>query len=337
MSTNSGGQDKKPGSDAGKVETEETLRPPDESVVTSDLPTEVDDDKQEKKAKPESQAEAGDDDKSKPGTKDQESAPGDDKSPDASKRRRSRGNRANRRLRKQLSDQQKRIDELEARIESGGDKPASDTQKPEPKLEDFNTPAEYAKAYNAWEAEQSESAPKKSGADTTQPGQPTEDQLKEINDFYQAGVKKYGDEYAEAVTEPDLRIDKAMAEFMFDTEYGHDIMMHLANNPDESQEIYGKSERRMLRAMVALEEKAKAGKLDIGIDRIDIENDKGGKGDDKDKDGEDKSKPTGSERFTPPTDTKDAGSGGNETSLEDAGMDDYAERRRAQMKKQGIR
>jgi hypothetical protein len=336
MSTNSDTPAQKPGSDAGKVETKETLRPPDKSVVTSDLPEVEAQPEGDDKAKSDTPAAAGDDDKSKSGSNDQESATGDDKDSDASKKRISRGNRANRRLRKQMAEQKKRIDDLEAQLRKGGDKPPAET--PEPKPEDFSSTKDYAKAYAKWEREQSDDKgqpAKKPDDDTQQPGKPTEDELKEITDFYDAGVKKYGDEYAEAVQEPDLRIDKSMAEFMFDSDHGHEIMMHLANNPDESQAIFGKSERRVLRSMTALEEKAKAGKLDIDVDSLDIENDKGGK--DGGKKAGEGGKPSGSDRYTPPSDTKDKGSSQPASSPENESMDDYAARRQKENQARGIR
>lgn len=320
------------------TDTREDLRPPDDAVATSDFIGDA------AGAHGDTEDDAGKaasgDDKSA-GTDDQNSATGNSKT-------RKRGDRKIQRLQRALDKrdgiiqkQGSQISDLTARLEKleggGGD------DNPEPKFDDFNDPKDYAKAYAKWEASQSSSS--STGRQQQQQQRQTSDDQrphaseKELAAFVKAGQAQLGDEFMEAMKDGDAAIDQAMGEFIFDSDYGPAIYVHLANNPEESQKIFDSSTRRKTRALEALEEQAKKGELDVDgeiklkvagdddeDDDTDDENDKGSQAD---------AGNSGAGQQTkagdPPSDTRDGSSTGTaDVDLQTASMDDYAATRRKQ-------
>lgn len=314
------------------VVSQEIPRAPDEHVVTTDSiadPLVSKDNASDggKDAKP-AAAPSGDANSPAP-------APGSDDN-QATDRQRKRSNASRlRKLASKLSEaeareaaQGQRIRDLEEQVTSLRDA----TPKPkEPVLQDFKTPAEYARAYAKWErsTQAKPPAPKPRATPdapaSPQPSQaaptpPSPEAQKELSDFQQRGKQKLGDEFVEAL-QAKTWVNQMAAEYILDSDFGPEIYVHLANNPDEAKAIYDYSPVRAGKALAALEAKAKAGKLDVGDGYDEPE--------DKDKDDDE---PAGKTRQTkapkPPEDIRPAGSGERRPDPTTEGMDDYAARRR---------
>lgn len=306
------------------VSTQETPRPPDESVVTSDIESDV----------------------TKPGAEDHNvsataAAPDKDGPTDSDaatekpkktppKRNRSAERRI-KRLSSKLSDAEakdaenaRRIAELEDQVDSL--KSATPKAK-EPMLQDFANPREYAKAYAKWEAADSEEpAPKPRGRKPKPKADPppTHRQTtpdKEIIAFQDRGKAKLGDEFMEALTEP-TAVNQLMGEFMLDHDLGPEMYVHLANNPDEAKKIYDSSTPRAIKAMEALAKKATDGQLDAGDPGDDDQVD------DQDDELEDTPPRKRTKAPEPPADTRDSGDADLQANPESESMDEYAARRR---------
>ncbi len=332
-----------------QVATEEAVRPADEHVTTSDLPSET------SQAAADSQPAALDNKSDQ--TTDTTAASDDKQTAQPAKK----DSRAERRIKKLSRDvarlssdrtaDQQTITALRTELDQ---LKAGQATEPEPELKDFDNPKDYAKAYNKWEAAQS------TGDQTvTRPGDQTRDPTKhatvdtgdrvpvqdpEVKSFQDRGTEKLGDEFQEALATEGVAVDQDMGEFMMDSDFGPDIYVHLANNPEESKKIFDSSARRKMSALEALEAKAKKGELDIdggdGQLNIDTGDDKGDKG----TQGAGGEKPAQSPRRgsqttaakEPPSDTRDTGSSSLKSDPESESMDDYAARRKKEeMRKAG--
>ncbi len=309
------------------VATEDAPRPPDNSVVTSDLPPEF----ESREADASAQAAAADD---KPdGTNKSDSATGDDK------KQKPRNRSAERRIKKisgklarateTIEQQGKQIKDKDAeiaRLKAAQPKPV------EPKLEDFKTPAEFGKAYAKYEQEvaaytdRSDDTPPANKPPDDEP--PADDPLAEAREeFLDLGKEQLGDEFAEALEEEGTAVSLPMAEFIFDSEVGPAIYVHLANNQKDAREIYDMSTPKAMKALEELEARAKAGQLDVegkiklagNDDETDDQpGDKGGKG----------KNPGGTKAPDPPSSTKDGANVVTAPDPENEDMDTYAARRR---------
>jgi len=313
------------------VVTQEAQRAPDEHVVTTDAIAQP-------LASKDSVSAAGKD--AKPAA-----APsGDANSPDpasgdadnqATDRQRKRSNASRlRKLAAKLSEAEardaantQRIRDLEEQVTSLRDA----TPKPkEPMLQDFRSPAEYARAYAKWEsagAKPPARQPRATPADAPASPPPAQDPpaaspeaQKELQDFHQRGKAKLGDEFMEALTEKTW-VNQMAAEYILDSDFGPEIYVHLANNPEEARVIYDYSPVRAGKALAALEAKAKDGKLDVGDGFKEPETDE-------QDEPEKASKARQTKAPTPPSDIKPAGSGERRSDPSTEGMDDYAARRR---------
>jgi hypothetical protein len=312
------------------VVTEEVTKAPDAAVTTSDVP-EVAAEPDPKDDKP-----AAAPDGEKPdATNDQDSAPGDDKQPQP-KQRDKRSERRIKRLQRQVdaSDrrnkgQAKKISELEAEIES---LKAATPTAPEPQLEDFKNPKEFARAYSKWEKDQA-SADAPSGTSPPPPPPPPPPPAaaetpppadQEILEFNKAGREKYGDEFLEALQDKGVAVSGVMGEFMLDSELGPDIYLHLANNHQLSRDIHDAKPHEAIDMLRDLEAKGKAGKLDVPAEgELQIEDDPDDTDDKDDKD----DKPAGKRKTDapdPPSETKPGAQAPVKKKPEDMDMDEYA-------------
>lgn len=313
------------------VATEDAPRPPDNSVVTSDTPQAVEESRAAGAKSPPAAA-ASDD-----GTKHPDSAAGD--KTETPKRKRS----AERRIAKlsgKLSRsvdttqaQARRINELETENQHLRD---ATPETPEPKLEDFKSPQEYAKAYSKWQKPAAPSAKKPPAA--KQPADPTPlDPV--VSKFHKDGRKLLGDEFDEALEEEGTAISQVMAEYLFDDEEaGPAIYVHLANNQDESREIFDMSAPKALAAMEELRTKAEKGELDIeGALQIAPPPDLG-EHDTGDKKPPAKTKAPGKTKAPPPpSSTREPGDANLTPDPESEGMEEYANRRNKEiMRARGI-
>ena len=78
----------------------------------------------------------------------------------------------------------------------------------------------------------------------------------EYDKFVSAGVKEFGDDFEDTVTNTKgVQISEHMADAIYDSEAGHLMAMHLANNPEESSRIAALPKAKQMREMISLESK----------------------------------------------------------------------------------
>lgn len=322
----------KPNSQSGNVETEDALRPPDQAVVTSDTEPAAPAPESRGTGEADPNAAAATDQEGGPKTPDQ--ASGDDKQ--TSTRNRSVERRIKKltgklsRAEEQTEAQRKEIERLARENAALRESTAA---QPEPKLEDFATPAEYAKAYNKWTRAKEASA-KPSTPESRKPAekppagdqQPPEDPA--IAAFHKAGKDMLGDEFLEALEEPDTAVNQIMGEFLVDSDLGPAIYVHLANNVELSREIFAMPARKAIKALEELEAKAGKGELDVEGQLKIAQNNEGGQGGtgDEKPGGE---KPSGRRKPPePPSSTQERGSTAMPADPNNESMEEYAARRR---------
>lgn len=339
-----------PTSQPSNISTEEEVRPADEHVVTDDrdffgVASPADD--KEKKPAASSDAKSPDQTtKPSAGSDDKEQKPRSKPGQDRPAERRIKD------LTKQVAQlegksqqDQTKIDGLQSQID---DLVAKTPDVPEPQLKDFDSPAEYAEAFGKWKT--AKQPAKKPDAATRKPtgerdptkhathdtGKPALDD--EIVEFHTRGKTKLGDEFTEAIERKGTAVDDGMGEFLLDSDFGPEIYIHLANNQRDAKKIFDLRIGDKVKALEALEVKAKAGELDIdsmqqALDDADREDDLTG--------GKKEAKPTGNAVQTkakePPSDTREAGTADIKPDPENEDMDTYAARRnKEELKKRGI-
>jgi len=257
-------------------------------------------------------------------SKDPDPAPGDPKSTEPPKPSRRSAERRIKRLSAKLGDAERRdadnaqtIAELKEEVES---LKAATPRSAEPELKDYDNPREYAKAYTKWETAGKDPEPPRQRkpaarkADSPPADAPLPDE--EISDFQTRGKAKLGDEFTEALKEDGTAVNQLMGEYMLDSDFGPEIYVHLANNPDESRKIFDSSAPRATKMMADLAAKAEKGQLDVGDGELKVADPPENKG---------KSKTTKAPK--PPSDTKGGGAPVKK-SPDDEDMDEYAARRR---------
>ena len=307
------------------VATTEPERPTDEHVVTTDTPLEV---QESSEADPNAKAAAA-----KPGGSNEQKP-----APATTKRKPRRDKSAEGKIHKltaMLDDSGKTIEantaeiaELREQVEA---LEAATPEVPEPKLDDFKTPQEYAKAYAKWSKPAAKPKPKPAPAPAAKPAASTEPAPAaadpEIVDFRKRGTEKLGDEFVEALQVEGQAVNQLMGEFIFDSEFGPEIYVHLSNNQTDARKIYDASSRRAITALEALEVKAKAGELDVGEGQLSIQDpaelDEHDTGPAKTT----KAAPTKTKAPTPPSSTKDGASVNLAKDPEKESMDEYGARR----------
>lgn len=324
-----------------KVSTQEAPRAPDEHIVTSDTGV-----TEPGEATSDAAAAAADTDKGDKGSNDQQSAPGDKQAGNHKQRHSSkRWDKLNARLGKSERDNavsQQAIADLQ---QENTELKAKQAKAPEPQLEDFDSPKDYAKAFSKWETDTTAAAePPKPKPAATEPaaaaaspsGARASDD--EVTDFTKRGTEKLGDSFRDAIQDdPDdpTPVNQVMGEFIFDSDVGPEIFVHLANNKEEAKKIYDSSPRRAEKMLNALEAKAAKGELDVGEGALNVapppdlgehdtlDKDKGGKGS------------TGT-NAPEPVNTKEGGDASLTSDPETESMDVYANRRRKEeLRKQG--
>jgi len=235
-------------------------------------------------------------------------------------------------------EQQRTID---AQAKEIADLKAATPDIPEPKLEDFKTPTEYAKAYGTWDKGQTAAAAPP--ARSTPPANPPPADPPQLDPvvvkFHEDGRKLLGDEFDEALEEEGTAISQVMAEFLFDDEVGPAVYVHLSNNQDEARTIYDATAPKALKAMEALAAKAAKGELDIegtlqiatapGADKHDTG--PGGQNDGDPPPKAAKPNPGGTNAPPPPSNTREPGDSSLQPDPESEGMESYATRRRKEI------
>jgi len=310
------------------VSTEDAPRPQDEHVVTSDVISEPG--KVENEAASAASGEEGK--KPDPAPNDPDSATGDDDNSNTAPKRGSRKlERKIKRMSKRLAEYEANNAELReklAALEAEAQALKSRIAPPEePKLEDFEDPREYAKAYAKWESESTAPAATPNPAQTPTAPPPPQDASpipdEEILAFQQRGKEKLGDEFLEALHDG-APVNQVMGEYLLDSDFGPELYVHLANNPEEARKIYDSSAPRAVRMLKALEDKAKAGGLDAGDG---ISQESGGGNENKSGTGSGAGRKA-TRAPTPPSDTKPGGAPNLAPNPDTEDMDAYAARRR---------
>ena len=347
------------------VSTEDRPRPPDESVVTSDVDLSAGV-APNKPAEPsrDSKHSAAASDKDRPNG--QASATDDSQSDQPPKRRNQPAEYRIKKLTRKLADSEREREQLSRRLAEQDQRLAALEQRaqgddsdndppPEPQLDDFKNPREYAKAYAKWErevAKPSKASPSRSTPRQTRndppasPPPPPADA--EITKWQRAGTEKYGDEFQEAL-QAQIAVNRDMADFILDSEHGHALYIHLANNPDEATSIYNMSARRAEKALAELEAKATQGGLDVPDDgELQVDDKTGDDNTPPAKTGTSAKGKTTGDDDTPPArgrqrtrapeppnnQNKDRSTPVTDVDLEQLDMDDYAAVRRQQLKDQ---
>lgn len=140
---------------------------------------------------------------------------------------------------------------------TGGQKAAG-----RPKEDDFETHSEYIEALTDWKVQESLKGEQVRRAQTEQKTA-SEKQRAEFEQakktVHDAGVKEFGDDYIEDVIQnPDLTITPSMALFITDSDVGHKLAYHLAQNTETAEKIAALSPVKQAREMLALEQQLKA-------------------------------------------------------------------------------
>ncbi len=314
-----------------QVVTEETARAPDEHVVTSDANFNSD-------TSPAEPAPSAATDKEGPITSDSDTG----KPSQATPKRTGRNRPAERQIRKlkhKLTDADAResanatrIAELEGQVTALTD---ATPKSKEPLLKDFDSPAEYAKAYSKWDQapeiapkpKRKAAPPKPTRSDDAPPADDPPAPDKEILNFHERGKKKLGDEFVEALGEP-AAVNQLMGEYMIDHDLGPEIYVHLTNNPEDAKKIFNSSTPRATKAMETLAARAAKGELDAGQEgELQIAPAPGNPADDDYVEDQDLEPPRVTRAPEPPSDTKVTGDTPAKVDPNSENMDDYAARR----------
>ena len=137
------------------------------------------------------------------------------------------------------TEQSTRISALETQI---ADLQKGATAPPKPRLKDFKSEGEFAEAYATWKADTAEPpkppskpAPKQPAADPPAGAHP---QAAEIKALETAGEKLYGDEFEEVLHDDSLPLSVAIADFIFDSDKGPEMIMWLDEHREEGRELF---------------------------------------------------------------------------------------------------
>ena len=237
-------------SEQDQVTTEETARPPDNTVVTDETGAGG-------LAQP---AEA-----SQPaGPMPDESAPSEIKPKPSGRSQQRKLSKLSRDLKRSEADNaelKQQVADLAGKVETlANPKPA------EPKFEDFDSPQEYAKEYAKWEAPapapKATEPPKPAAAAPAPAPTPKPSDDPEMVKFRKAGSDKFGDQFNDAMADETLAVSQVMGDFLLDSEVGPDVYLHLSDNQDLARQIANKSPHAAVKRLEELEKQAKEGKLE---------------------------------------------------------------------------
>lgn len=347
------------------VQTKDAPRPPDNAVVTDEL-----------EASGRGEAAAGKPEKksgAKAGSNDEDSAARTPEGDDPNSQQPRRDRHAEKRIRKlnrRLAAERDRNTANERRIQSletelGELKKARTVDPgPEPKLDDFKSPQEYAKAYAKWEGTKAAGGKAAKAEDEPPKRQPPQQRSEppdrdvaapdDVKAFYKRGSKKLGDEFldaTEAAAAKEFAVSKVMGDFIIEHEHGPEIFVYLADHPELSRRIYDKSETFAVKELKKLAAKAKAGTLadsepdgdDETDDELEEQEERGGKRqrgkpdddeqtdvDDEHRDDDEPRERRRTKAPKPKESGDDPGQPNAEVDLDDLDMEAYAARRRKQ-------
>jgi hypothetical protein len=242
--------------------TQEAPPIPDDAVVETDKALSVPEPDSDKDKTP-----AAAEPKEGEGTKSPESATGDKKPRrDRSSERRIKG------LLKTNSDQERAINQTLDKLDQANQKIAELEKqlsaKPEPQLDDYASPKDYAKAYAQW-VNDSSAPPKTPEPSLKQPTPKAEDLPDQITPedqqaFTARGQEKLGDDFLKAMDMKDVAISPVMGRYVMDSDTGPELYVHLTENPDLAKEIYFLSPTDAIKELIEIEKELAAEGADQG-------------------------------------------------------------------------
>ncbi len=273
------------------------------------------------------------------GKKPDQTSDGSDASPDnqeTGNTGRRRGSRKLARLYRKLEDADERdtaqaaeIESLQARI----DTLEKADPKPEPELKDFKSGREYHKAMQKWEADATAAAkPKPRAKPRPDPDhsdtQPSPYAAADLKALIKDGKKRFGEKFEDAWDDKDLAINKVIGDFLLDSDFGAELLIHLHEKPELAKEIVLETKKEATSRLELLEET---------LEKAAKEGTRGPDGKFKKPDpNESQTVKTKSKAPTAPSDSE-RGTTIPEADLETADMDTYAAHRTAENLRHGLK
>ena len=170
----------------------------------------------------------------------------DEGKPPPKKRRRRSAERKIAALQAQLSDAEKAGQQRDAEIaelrKEISDLKAGNAAEPpkKPRLQDFKNAEEFGKAWAEYERSQEQppadppAAAQPPAGQPPPPSQPNPD----VEALEEKGEELYGEEFAEVLHDRTLPLSANMADYIFDSDRGPDIIMWLDENREEAKELF---------------------------------------------------------------------------------------------------
>lgn len=147
----------------------------------------------------------------------------------------------------------KEVAELRAQVDQLTTSAAPAAKKP--RLQDFKTAEEYADAHADWKTGQEPPAPAPAPAATPaaapQTSAPTP--TPEVTELYSQGEKIYGDDFKEVLDDKTLPLSASMADHIFDSDRGPDLVMWLDENREDAQELFHMRPKKLAERLTEIE------------------------------------------------------------------------------------
>jgi len=198
-------------------------------------------------------------------------------------------------------------------------------QAKKPRLQDFMNAEEYADAHSDWKAA---AAPKPPAPPPAAPASQAPPQQSappprppEVQDLTARGVEIYGDDFTEVLDDKTLPLSAAMADHIFDSDRGPDLVMWLDENREDATELFHLRPKRLAERLAEIEKTLDPPPTPAAPAKA------------RAPDGKFESRQPAA-HVPPPGDPVGSSPGADGVSggvREGLSMDDYAERRRAQM------
>ena len=178
------------------------------------------------------------------------------------KKKRGRGDRRIARLQRELREERAKgaqrdqeNQRLSQEVESLKQAQASPPLE-KPKLQDFKDAEEFGKAWAKWEAQQKQpdAAPPPPATPppaATPPATPQVDP--EVAAFEEKGVELYGEDFAETLHDPSLPLSPNMADYLFDSDKGTELLLFLDENREDAKDLFHLRPRALAKKFAEIE------------------------------------------------------------------------------------
>ncbi len=124
-----------------------------------------------------------------------------------------------------------------------------------PRLQDFKTAEEYAEAHAAWKEGQAKppAPPPPPAQPPAQPQTSTPPEpAPEVQELVAKGAEQFED-FEEVLSDNTLPISPAMADHIFDSEHGPELVMWIDENREEAQELFRMRPKKLAEALAEVE------------------------------------------------------------------------------------